>query len=178
MIELARQDSSSNLDVSLVDTSNKVVYSLETDLYTIIKEKIQDSGLVLKLGLTSQEVYIIELFLTQQCQLFGDIGKQLSVIVKDGRIDATDIPHVVLLIKDVFNMKSINMKNFNITVKDVVDFIENILLILLQSGIIQTSDSKLVENILKSSVVLLESTIDMGQPVVDTVDCTCSFWPF
>jgi len=184
MIQVTRQYSSPNLGLATTDSSSNVQdtntntsLNLESDLIQIVETKIADAGFVFHLGLSTNEVYIIQLLLTQQPALFGDIGKQLSVIVKDGNVDPVDIPNIVLLIKDIINLKNSSMRNLNITTKDLIDFIENILIILLESGIIKTTDTMLYENILKSSVALLESSIQLNQNI-ETVTCGCSFWPW
>jgi len=192
MIQITRQYSSHNFGLSSVDSSNNISshdsildtntisnssFNLESDLFQMIETKIRDAGFIFHLGLTSNDVYVIQLLLTQQSTLFGDIGKQLSVILKDGNVDLRDIPHLVLLMKDIINFKSTHLSNLNITVKDLIDFIENILIILLESGVIKTNDTILYENILKSSVALLESSIQLNQSI-ETVRCCCSFWPW
>jgi hypothetical protein len=194
MIQITRQYSSHNfgLSTSSVDSSNNVYshdsimdtnaladscLNLESDLIQIIEKKIGDAGFIFHLGLTSKEVSIITLLLKQQPEIFSDIGKQISTIVTDGNVDLRDIPQLVLLMKDIINFKSTHLSNLNITVKDLIDFIENVLIILLESGVIKTNDTILYENILKSSVALLESSIQLNQSI-ETVTCGCSFWPW
>jgi len=175
MIEISRQDSSSNIEVSSIDSSENVQnnVSLESELFQIIESKVADAGFVLQLGLSKQEIYVIHLLLTQQRGLFGDIGKHLSEIVADGKIDPLDIPNLILFAKDLIHMRNAPLSNLNIKTKDMIDFIENIMLILLQSGIIKTDNMKLYESLLKSSVALLESTIDLKETT-----CKCSLWPW
>ena len=175
MIELKRQDSSYHLETP--NDENKNIISLETTLNSVLKEKIQDPNFVLRLNLTKRQVYIIQLFLTQESNMVGNIGKEISAIVKDGKLDSSDIPRIVLLIKDAINLKSINLNNLQITIKDIVNFIENCLVILLEADLIQTDNRVLCESILKSSVALLESTIQLDQSI-ETTDCTCRFWPW
>jgi hypothetical protein len=175
MIELERQHSSYHLDTPNDENENKNTVSLETIFVSVLKEKIQDSNFVLRLNLTKREIYIIQLFLTQESNMLGNIGKQISAIVKDGKLDSSDIPTIVLLIQDVINLKSVNINNLKITVKDVIDFIENSLLVLLEAGVIQTGNLELCKSVLQSSVALLESTIQLDQSI-ETTDCTCRFW--
>jgi len=192
MIQVTRQYSSHNFGLSSVDSSNNLYshdsildvnaitdssLNLERDLFQMIETKIKDTGFVFDLGLTSNDVYVIQLLMKQQPHIFGDIGKQISAIVSDGNIDLSDIPQLVLLMKDIMNLKSIHLSNLNITIEDLIDFIENILIILLESEIIKTNDRALYENMLKSSVALLESSIQLNQNI-ETVTCGCSFWPW
>jgi hypothetical protein len=192
MIQITRQYSSHNFGLSSVDSSKNMYlhdsildtitisnssFNLESDLFQMIETKIGDAGFIFHLGLNSKQVSIIGLLLKQQPEIFSDIGKQISAIVSDGNIDPKDIPHLVLLMKDIINFKSIHLSNLNITTEDLIEFIENILIILLDSGIIKTNDTVFYENILKSSVTLLESSIQLNQNI-ETVTCGCSFWPW
>lgn len=136
---------------------------LETTILNQLLSKITNNkDYLLSINLTENEINIINLILKNHPELLTNICNNISDILKDKKIDMNDIPKIILLLKDVINLYS-TTKNLKIKKNDVIDFIKNILIILINSDIIKidTEDKVLINNLIILSVQLLETNINM-----------------
>jgi hypothetical protein len=81
----------------------------------------------------------------------------------DGVLDVADLPSVILLVKDVLNLNLDTIKSGvkNLTVQDSIQFIKDLLLILIEEEYIIVNDKKTVEKLIDACVELLRSTINL-----------------
>lgn len=105
-------------------------------------------------------------------ELLGDIDTSISEIVKDKVIDSKDVPRLIVLIKDVYknftDSKKLKVID-NITLEDSINFIKNLLLMLIELEYIKVNDKENVLLIIDLCVDLLTTSIDIKEGLVDKI---------
>ena len=137
---------------------------LETTILNQLLAKITNNkDFLLSINLTETEINIINLILSNHPELLNNICNDISDIVKDKVINMNDIPRIILLLKNVINLYS-TTKNLKIKKNDIIDFIKNILIILINSDIIKidSEDKVLINNLIILSVQLLETNVNIN----------------
>ena len=137
---------------------------LETTILNQLLAKITNNkDFLLSINLTETEINIINLILNNHPELLNNICNDISNIVKDKVININDIPRIILLLKNVINLYS-TTKNLKIKKNDIIDFIKNILIILINSDIIKidSEDKVLINNLIVLSVQLLETNVNVN----------------
>jgi hypothetical protein len=96
-------------------------------------------------------------------EIFKIIEKDINAIITDGILDTEDLPLVVLLVKDVLNLNlsSINSSIKGLTVQDSIQFIKDLLIILIKEDYIIVRDEKKVKKLIDNCIDLLSSTINV-----------------
>jgi len=143
-----------------------IVIDLETILFSLIQEKIKDIEFVKFIQISPQSIAILQQIVTNQPDFIQDIVKQIISIVKDGKLDASDIPSIILLIKDVVNLNKMDLK---LTRFNIFELIKNILIIVLESDAIKIDNKDDCVKLIIASISLLESSIVLEE----TVSCSC-----
>ena len=118
--------------------------------------------------ISDKSIDIINMLLKNSPQIFDDIGKNITNIMNDGILDVSDMPSIILLLKDFLNL---NLQNNikNLTVQDSILFIKDLLLILIEEKYIKVNDRKTVEKIIDSSIELLSSTINVNSSLYNSL---------
>ena len=105
-------------------------------------------------------------------ELLGDIDTSISEIVKDKVIDSKDVPRLIVLIKDVYknftDSKKLKVID-NITLEDSINFIKNLLLMLIELEHIKVNDKENVLLIIDLCVDLLTTSIDIKEGLIDKI---------
>jgi hypothetical protein len=146
-----------------VNSVNSATMPLETTILNQLLAKITNNkDFLVSINLTENEINIINLILKNHPELLNNICNDIYDIVKDNVINVNDIPRIILLLKDVINLYS-TKNNLKIKKNDIIDFIKNILIILINSDIIKIdSENKiLINNLIILSVQLLETNINI-----------------
>jgi hypothetical protein len=147
--------------------SSSPLSDLESILFLFIEEKINDSEFIKSIKISSEAIAILQNIVKKQPVFIQDILKQVTNILKGSKLDAYDIPSIILLIKDVVNLNKVDLRlsRFNI-----IELIKNILIIVLESELIKIDNKDDYIKLIVSSVALLETTIDIEET---TVSCNC-----
>ena len=92
--------------------------------------------------------------------------------MKDGILDLTDIPNVVILIKNIYNIYSTKISIVEkTTINDSISIIKTIILLLLELEYIKVVDKEKFIKLLDSSIELLSSTIVMNNSLCSFFRC-------
>jgi hypothetical protein len=146
--------------------SNPII-DLEIILFKFIQENINDSEFVKSIKISPEAISIIKQIVKNQPELIQDIVKHIKNILKDGKLDASDIPSIILLIKDVINLNKVDLKLSRL---NIIEFIKNVLIIVLESDVLKIKNKDEYIKMVISSVTLLESSIDVEKT---TISCNC-----
>jgi hypothetical protein len=102
--------------VNEVTKINEVVSKTLSELFLDFIKKSNDSKVVL----SKESIDILNKIFSLTPNFLDDIEKSLLEVVKDGKIDSVDIPHLVLLIqklyKTIYKIKTVNLDSKRITV--------------------------------------------------------------
>lgn len=114
--------------------------------------------------ISDKSIDIINMLLKNSPKIFDDIGKNITSIMNDGILDVSDMPSIILLLKDFLNL---NLQNNirDLTVQDSVQFIKDLLLLLIEEKYIKVNDRKTIEKIIDTSIELLSSSINVNSPL-------------
>ena len=98
-------------------------------------------------------------------------------IIADKVIDSNDIPKLIVMIKNIYKQftEKDKFKKINkITLEDSINFIKNLLLILIELGHIKVNDKQKVILIIDLCIDLLTSSIDLTQSLFQKLkSCMC-----
>ena len=105
------------------------------------------------------------------------MDESLKDIVSDKVIDSKDVPKLIVLIKNVYK-KFNDSKEFkkinNISVGDSINFIKNLLLLLIELEYIKVDDKDSVVLIIDLCIDLLTTSVDVTEGIIDRIkSCFC-----
>lgn len=144
-------------------------------LLTLFRNLFQDQEKKVKIGvnlhLDEKELALIEKIVDLVPELFDDLEKSVEKIYKDKVIDTKDIPEIIVLSKNVYkkfsNSASLKKKVKSITVEESIQFIKNVLLILIEEEVIKVEKKKEISDVIDLCIDLLLTSMDMRTNVVD-----------
>jgi len=118
--------------------------------------------------ISDKSIDIINMLLKNSPKIFDDFGKNITSIMNDGILDVSDMPSIILLLKDFLNL---NLKNKirDLTVQDSVQFIKDLLLLLIEEKYIKVNDRKTAEKIIDTSIELLSSSINVNSSLYNYI---------
>jgi len=122
--------------------------------------------------LSPEGLKTINVLLMHELNMLNEIDKHLTSIFKNGKMDVSDIPDIILLIKNVCNMYSPKLKKLNITRGELLKFIHDILIIVVKSDLTHIEDQETCIKVINASTNVLEATIELDE----TISCFC--FPF
>ena len=151
-----------------VDTSGNEIVGL---LIKLLSSEENVKNLKANIKITDKSVEFIRLLLNNSPEVFKTIEKDINAVIVDGVLDIADLPSVILLVKDVLNLNldSINSGVKNLTVQDSIQFIKDLLLILIEEDYITINDKKTVEKLIDACIELLSSTINVKTTLISLV---------
>jgi hypothetical protein len=158
------------LDVSV----NPVVPDVSLNfLFTILKSKLDDSQFVQDVKLDEHSVKIINLVLSKCPNVINGLSTHIQTIISDNVINSSDIPAIILLMRDVLNTNVSELNRVRVTRDQVIVLIKNIFTVLIHADVIKTgsAESKLATlALIDLCVKLLESKVNVQKVV------KCKFW--
>lgn len=119
--------------------------------------------------LSPEGMQTINILLKHELNMLNEIDKHLTNILKNGKLDASDIPDLILLIKTVCNMYSPKLKKLKITKGELIKFIHDILIIVVKSDLTPMQNKDLCIKMIDTSTSLLETSIELEE----TMSCCC-----
>ena len=157
-------------EVKLEEKSN--LLNLSTLIAQLLVNETQLNELKINLKLDPSFLDLLKKINELLPELLGDIDTSISEIVKDKVIDSKDVPRLIVLIKDVYK-KFTDSKKLkvidNITLEDSINFIKNLLLMLIELEHIKVNDKENVLLIIDLCVDLLTASIDIKEGLVDKI---------
>ena len=163
------------VELTIEDNKNSMLLNIFIDLLANEEEL---NKLKLNLKLEPKHVHLIQKITELLPSLFDDLSDSISKIYEDKVLDSKDIPSLVILMKNSYR-KCIHSKELvrnikGITLEDSIDFIKNVLLILIEIGHIKVQNKDDVISMLHMCVDLLTSTVDISSSLFDTFkNCLC-----
>lgn len=150
-----------NNDVTVV-VNNTDILNNTVILNKLLEKIINDKKIMVELNINEKSLKIINEILNLCPCILNNICSEIESIIKDGKINANDIPSIILLCKDILNLYSASNK-INLSREDIIDFIKTIVLIIVNSDIykINDSDKDLILSLINLSVELLKTSIDV-----------------
>ena len=146
--------------------------NLSTLIAQLLINETQLNELKINLKLESSFLDLLKKINELLPELLGDIDTSISEIVKDKVIDSKDVPRLIVLIKDVYkrftDSKRLKVID-NITLEDSINFIKNLLLMLIELEHIKVNDKENVLLIIDLCVDLLTTSIDIKEGLIDKI---------
>jgi len=172
---LTIETSEVEVELTIEDKKNSMLLNIFIDLLANEEEL---NKLKLNLKLEPKHVHLIQKITELLPSLFDDLSDSISKIYEDKVLDSKDIPSLVILMKNSYR-KCINSKDLvrnikGITLEDSIDFIKNVLLILIELGHIKVQNKDDVISMLHICIDLLTSSVDISSSLFDTLkNCLC-----
>ena len=153
--------------------SISVIESIENEfLNNLIQKFIEDKDFINKINLNQKNLNVISFIFKNHPEILKNIYKDIKKITEDKAITLNDIPEIILLCKDIFNLYSESNK-IKLTKIEIIEFIKNIVIfILFKSDLVKMNDSdkELILNLINLSIKLLETKINLRKT------CVLKFW--
>lgn len=163
-MNIHRSVSDSEYTTSFED--NKIQSLIQLIDEYILSNKVENEARISPEGIKTMHV-----LLKHEINMLKEIDIHLSSILKNGKLDAGDIPDLILLMKTISNMYSPNLKKLKITRGELLKCIHDILVIIVKSDLTRIENKDLCLKLVDSSTTLLEATIELDE----TFTCGCLF---
>jgi hypothetical protein len=131
-------------------------------LLTILLAESNLSFLQTRLTIHHNTISLLKIILNKTPSFFDDLESDIKKIMADNVLDMSDVPTLVIMMKDICNLKMSDLTNEvkKITVDESIQLIHDLLLILIDFNYITVTDKRQVVKIIDTSILLLRSTID------------------
>ena len=158
-------------EVKLVE-SNESVSNL--DLVVILGElfgvESKLNELKLELKLKDSNIEFIKFIISNFPECLKEISNNLSIVLEDGKLDVSDVPILINMVKSIVNNTSKSIKKVkSVTIDQLVDFIRNVIEILIHKDYIKVDNKDKVFKLIFVSVELLNTSVDASQSIFDCV---------
>jgi hypothetical protein len=156
-----------NTDIKdLVNVTEKLILS------KVLEKALQNKELIDSIKLSEQNIDIINKILKNHPSILENVSNDISKIINNGSLDINDIPNMILLFNDIIELYT-PISNLKLTKEEIVGFIKNVLIILVESDIIKLDniDKKIIINLIIVSIKLLETQINLKKSCI-----LCSFF--
>jgi len=143
------------------------------DIIVLLTEIFRGSDeLQLKYSISPKSCEIAEYLLSKRPDVFKTVEEEIVKIASDKKLDITDLPSLILLLKDLLNLNKNEIKSGlkNVTVDDLLQFIKDLLIILIEKDIIIVNNKNDVMKIIELSVQLLKSNIDISTTIFSLIN--------
>jgi hypothetical protein len=134
-------------------------------LFTILKSKLADSKFVQDIKLDEHSVQIINLILSKCPNVINGLSAHIQTIVSDNVVNSSDIPTIILLVRDVLNTNVSELNRVKVTRNQVILFIKNIFTILIEADVIKTESKQTILLLIDLCVKLLESKVNVRKVI-------------
>ena len=164
------------LEEANLETKEKLV-NLTSLLAELLVDKSRLEKIKIDLNLDGKFVELLKSINLLFPNLFTEMDASLKDIVSDKVIDSKDVPKLIVLIKNVYK-KFNDSKEFkkinNISVGDSINFIKNLLLLLIELEYIKVDDKDSVILIIDLCIDLLTTSVDVTEGIIDKIrSCFC-----
>jgi hypothetical protein len=125
-------------------------------------DKLNDLKNKVSYTLNDKTLNLIKLLVDKSPDTLKSISKSIEDILSDGKLDISDVPKLVLLVTELYNL---NLKVLfaynNFKVSDLLDLIKLIIHSIIELNIVQVDNKEKVFQILDISLSLLNTTIEV-----------------
>lgn len=156
-------------EIQLVENEQKEnVLDLVKILGELLDAKSTIDDLKLELKLKDSNIEFIQFILNSFPDCLKEISTGLDDVLEDGKLDISDVPTIVNMVKSIMNNSSKTMKKVKkITVEELINFIKNIIEILIHKDIIKVEKKEKVFKLISVSVELLTTSVDVSNSIYD-----------
>ena len=165
------------LEVEEIKYDETKLLNLGKILGDLIAEETKINELKVNLKLNNEFIELMKKMNEVYPELLKEIDISLIDIIADKVIDSHDIPNLIVLVKNIYKKftEQDKFKKINkITLEDSINFIKNLLLILIELGHIKVNDKEKVILIIDLCIDLLTSSIDLTQSLFQKLkSCMC-----
>ena len=150
-------------EAGLVENQSMSKIDLLMILGEMLKDELGINNLKLELKLKDSNLKLIKDVVDSFPECLNKISSSMEFVLQDDKLDVSDVPILVKLVKDIVNGTSNGVDKLkNVTVEQWVDFIRNIIEILIHKNIIKVDDKEKVFKLLFVSSELLSTTIEVS----------------
>jgi hypothetical protein len=129
----------------------------------ILQQLIKEDEL--KATLSTREIEVINLLLNNNIEILKQVNTHINNIIKDYTLDSNDIPDLILLISEVFNLYNTKLNKLKITRSDLIDFIRLLLVNMIKMNKVKVSDKEMYIKLINLSLKLLETKINVKKVI-------------
>ncbi len=159
-------------EAGLVENQSMSKIDLLMILGEMLKDELGINNLKLELKLKDSNVKLIKDVVDSFPECLNKISSSMEFVLQDDKLDVSDVPILVKLVKDIVNGSSKGVEKLkNVTVEQWVDFIRNILEILIHKDIIKVDNKEKVFKLLFVSSELLSTTIEVSGGITSIFKC-------
>ncbi len=159
-------------EAGLVENQSMSKIDLLMILGEMLKDELGINNLKLELKLKDSNVNLIKDVVDSFPECLNKISSSMEFVLQDDKLDVSDVPILVKLVKDIVNGSSKGVEKLkNVTVEQWVDFIRNILEILIHKDIIKVDNKEKVFKLLFVSSELLSTTIEVSGGINSIFKC-------
>jgi len=151
--------------MSINDISLNNLSTNEFNLTKFMTNCVKDLTFGETYKLDSDSVMVIYLILSKYPKLLDDMSVHLKNIINDSVINNKDIPDMLLLMSEVLNTNTSELNKLKLTRKQVINFVKDVLIILIESQKIKTVQKEIVLSLLDVSIKLLESKVNVKKVI-------------
>jgi len=173
-MEPITNDTSASAELEHLATPDVQPNTIVTLLSTLLTdEKIPE--LYEKLHVSKKTVEIIKVLMDKSPDFFNDLENDVKKILADGVLDITDVPVMITMMKDIcnINIPQLSKDIKKITVDESIQFIKDIVLVLIEYDHIQVKDKDVVVKMIDVSIDLLKSTVVTSNAVSSIFSRCC-----
>ena len=151
-------------ELSLTKSDNSSRNELTELLVKLLNNEETVNILKTSAKISDKSIEFIRLMIDTNPIIFKLIDKDINEVMIDGALDPVDLPSLILLVKDVLNlnMDAIKESIKNLTIHDSIQFIKDLLLILIEEDYIFVYDKTNIEKSICIYIELLSSTINVN----------------
>ncbi len=158
-------------NINIQDVQPNAIVTLLSTLLT--DEKIPE--LYEKLHISKKTVELIKVLMDKSPVFFNDLENNVTKILADGVLDITDVPVMITMMRDIcnINIPQLSKDIKKITVDESIQFIKDIVLVLIEYDHIKVKDKDVVVKMIDVSIDLLKSTVVTSNAVASIFSCCC-----
>jgi hypothetical protein len=151
-------------ELSLTKSDNSSRNELVELLVKLLNNEESVNILKTSIKITDKSIEFIRLMIETNIIIFKLIDKDINEVIIDGVLDPVDLPSLILLVKDILNLNMATIKSNikDLTIHDTIQFIKDLLLILIEEDYIFIYDKINIEKSISMYIELLSSTINVN----------------
>lgn len=160
-----------NVEDIKIEQKQKLI-NLASILGKILSDETNIDKLKLKINIKPESIMLMQKIALLFPDLLEDIDKSIADIIADNVLDSSDVPKLMVLIKNVYKKfnDSKRLKSIQkVTLDDSINFIKNLILILIEYEHIKVKDKDTVIIVIDLCIDLLTTSIDVSETLFDSI---------
>lgn len=150
-------------DINIRSASTATAASASAPSALSIIELIKDC--IASKDASSQSIETMNTLLLNELEMLKAMDKNITSIMKNGKLDVGDIPELILLMKHTANLYSPKLKTLKISRGDLILFIREILVMVVSNELLDITNRELYIKLIHSGTDLLSATVELDETV-------------